>query len=80
MLPTGNCGQCYLKKPLMNNPRPLKPFHSLEGQAEKSLSRNCTGEREFIMEKLRYVSYYRLTGYLYPFRKRGEGGTVEEEF
>lgn len=68
------------KKVLMNNLRPLKPFHSLEEQAEKILSRNCKGEREFITEKLRYVNYYRLTGYLYPFRKRGEGGIVEEEF
>lgn len=65
----------------MESRRPLKPFLSLEAQADKILSRKCLGERSFVIEKLRYVNYYRLAGYLYPFRKRrAADGFVEEEF
>lgn len=65
----------------MSPARPLKPFHSLERQAEKILSRNCGGNRDFIVDKLRFVNYYRFAGYLYPFRKRSPSdGSVEEEF
>ncbi len=61
--------------------RPLKPFLSLEEQTEKILSRGCLGDRDFIIGKLQYVNYYRLSGYLYPFRKRRmSDGFVEEEF
>ena len=66
---------------IMNPTRSLKPFHTLEEQADKILSRKCKGDRSFIIEKLRYVNYYRLAGYLYPFRKRRTiDGFVEEDF
>ena len=65
----------------MSSARPLKPFHSLEKQAEKILSRNCGGDCDFIVDKLRFVNYYRFAGYLYPFRKRDSStGLVEDAF
>ncbi len=45
------------------------------------LARNCSGDKNFIIEKLRFVNYYRLAGYLYPFRKRrASDGFVEDDF
>lgn len=79
MLPAGNCGQRYFET--MSDTRPLKPFLSIEEQAEKILARKCIGDKDFIIEKLRFVNYYRLAGYLYPFRKRrAADGFVEDEF
>lgn len=46
----------------------LKPFRTLEEQADIILSRGCIGEKAEIIERLRFVNYYRFSGYLYPYR------------
>src|SRR5271165_2813134 len=40
-----------------------------EEQADKLLSRGLIADREELLQRLNSVSYYRLSGYLYPFRK-----------
>lgn len=47
----------------------LKPFRTLEEQADLILSRGCLGDKKTVMEKLSFVNYYRLSAYLYPYRK-----------
>mgnify|MGYP001558079525 FL=1 len=47
-----------------------KPPLSLEQQADLLLGRGMAGDRALIIERLRVVSYYRLSGYWYPFRER----------
>lgn len=47
---------------------PLKPFKTLEEQAEIILSRGCSGEKSDLIDKLKFVNYYRFSGYLYPYR------------
>lgn len=49
-----------------------KPWISLEDQADKLISRGLIANKNDLVAKLHSVNYYRLTGYLYPFR---EGGT-----
>ncbi|WP_035280686.1 Abi family protein [Actinokineospora spheciospongiae] len=47
-----------------------KPWLSLEQQVERLASRGIdVGDREHAAAVLRAVGYYRLTGYLYPFRE-----------
>ncbi len=45
-----------------------KPSLTPKQQAELLLRRGMLGDRDFIIEKLGGVSYYRLSGYWYPFR------------
>jgi abortive infection bacteriophage resistance protein len=47
-----------------------KPALTYEEQADLLLSRGLIAERSFLIEKLRSVNYYRLSGYLYPFRQK----------
>ena len=49
--------------------RYAKPPLTIEDQADLLLSRGLIAERDLLVERLRVVSYYRLTGYWYPFRK-----------
>jgi abortive infection bacteriophage resistance protein len=42
---------------------------TFEEQADKLLSRGLVADREELLQRLNAVSYYRLSGYLYPFRK-----------
>ncbi len=42
---------------------------SIEAQADQLLARGLVGNKVELMERLRAVNYYRLTGYLYPFRQ-----------
>jgi abortive infection bacteriophage resistance protein len=46
-----------------------KPFLSYDDQAELLLSRGLSAEKEALVVRLKTVNYYRLSGYLYPFRK-----------
>lgn len=48
-----------------------KPPLSLEKQAELLLSRGLRASPEDLVGRLRAVSYYRLSQYLYPYRKPG---------
>lgn len=49
----------------------LKGHLSLEEQAERLLSRGLLAEKDDLIRRLTAVSYYRLSGYLYPFREPG---------
>ncbi len=48
---------------------PLKPFKTVEEQARLIISRGCVADEKDLQEKLLNVSYYRLSGYFYLFRK-----------
>src|SRR5262249_44980727 len=48
----------YTKQPL-----------SYEAQADRLLERGLNADREELIRRLKAVSYYRLSGYLYPFRE-----------
>lgn len=50
----------YLKKPL-----------PLEEQAQRLLDRGVIADRDELVRRLSAVSYYRLSGYLFPFRQPG---------
>lgn len=45
-----------------------KPALSYEEQADLLLSRGLQADRNELIAKLNHVNYYRLSGYLYPFR------------
>ncbi|MDA8118284.1 MAG: Abi family protein [Actinomycetota bacterium] len=45
-----------------------KPALTLEQQADLLIQRGMTGDRGVIIEHLKTVNYYRLSGYWYPFR------------
>ena len=49
--------------------RYLKPPLTLEAQADQLLQRGMVGDRSAIIGRLEAVSYYRLSGYWYPFRE-----------
>lgn len=62
----------YEKKPL-----------TFEKQADQLLARGLKADREELVRRLEMVNYYRLSGYLYPFRNQGgddliEGTTLEQ--
>ncbi len=42
---------------------------SFEEQADRMLDRGLMADRDALIQRLSVVSYYRLSGYLYPFRK-----------
>jgi abortive infection bacteriophage resistance protein len=44
---------------------------TFEEQADMLLSRGLVADREELLKRLNSVSYYRLSGYLYPFRRPG---------
>lgn len=46
-----------------------KPFLTLEEQADLLISRGMQGDRAQLLSHLNCVSYFRLSGYWYPFRK-----------
>ncbi len=49
-----------------------KPWLSLEQQVERLSSQGvAVGDRDHAAAVLKAVGYYRLTGYLYPFREEG---------
>lgn len=45
-----------------------KPPLSFEEQADRLLSRGMIGDRDVMITRMQSVSYYRLSGYWYPFR------------
>jgi abortive infection bacteriophage resistance protein len=48
--------------------RYVKPALSYEEQADLLLGRGLIAARDILIDRLRVVNYYRLSGYLYPFR------------
>jgi abortive infection bacteriophage resistance protein len=49
-----------------------KPPLALDAQADQLLQRGMTGDRDLMIARLASVSYYRLSGYWYPFRSAGD--------
>lgn len=49
----------------------LKGHLSLEEQAQQLLNRGLLADKEELIKRLSAVNYYRLSGYLYPFREPG---------
>lgn len=49
-----------------------KPSLSFSDQADLLLKRGLISDRDFLISKLKEVNYYRLSGYLYSFRERGD--------
>jgi len=46
-----------------------KPPLSFEEQAGLLIKRGLITDREFLIDRLKSVNYYRLSGYLYPYRQ-----------
>jgi len=49
-----------------------KPPLTFKQQAEKLIKRGLECDKKLLIERLKSVSYYRLSGYLYPFRNSDE--------
>lgn len=49
--------------------RYTKPALTFEQQADLLLGRGMTGDRAAIIQRLRVVNYYRLSGYWFPYRR-----------
>lgn len=48
-----------------------KPALSFEAQADRLLERGLVAERDLLIRRLSATSYFRLSGYIYPFRQEG---------
>lgn len=55
----------------------LKPFISLEDQADRLLGKGMSANRDDLITHLRDAGYYRLSGYWYIFKNRDAGRFVE---
>lgn len=55
-----------------------KAFLSYEEQADLLISRGLEADRGHLIQRLEAVSYYRLSGYLYPYRKKVNDPTTGE--
>lgn len=60
-----------------------KPALSFEQQADRLINRGLIASRDLLVERLTSVNYYRLSGYLHPFRLRDDdafypGTTLEK--
>jgi abortive infection bacteriophage resistance protein len=53
---------------------------SLEAQADLLLKRGLLAKRDELISRLKVVSYYRLSGYLHPFRERDAAGKITDKF
>jgi abortive infection bacteriophage resistance protein len=53
---------------------------SFEVQADRLLERGLQADREELIGRLRAVSYYRLSGYLHPFREKDAVGAMTDRF
>ena len=53
---------------------------SFEAQADRLLQRGLQADRQELIGRLRAVSYYRLSGYLHPFREKDATGTMTDRF
>jgi len=46
----------------------IKPPLSFEDQADLLLARGIIADKQLLIERLKSVNYYRLSGYIFPFR------------
>ena len=58
----------------MNYP---KKALSIDEQAERLIERGLIADKNELMKRLSSVSYYRLSGYLYPFRQSDSEDYIE---
>lgn len=57
-----------------------KQWVSFEDQADLLLGRGLQAGREELIQRLQAVSYYRLAGYLHPFREQDADGVATDRF
>jgi abortive infection bacteriophage resistance protein len=53
---------------------------SFEAQADRLINRGLIADRQVLIKRLEYVSYYRLSGYLYPFRNLDDTYKTDTRF
>ncbi|HEY5743339.1 MAG TPA: Abi family protein [Chryseolinea sp.] len=53
---------------------------TLEQQADQLMTRGLVADRNELIGRLKVVNYYRLSGYLYPFRVRSTAGDLTDSF
>ena len=53
---------------------------TVEQQADQLIARGLVAERSELIARLKVVNYYRLSGYLYPFRVRGADAKPTDTF
>jgi abortive infection bacteriophage resistance protein len=60
----------------------IKPALALEQQADQLIRRGLVGDRGILIDRLSAVNYYRLSGYLFPYRQPDDtfrpGTTLDE--
>lgn len=57
-----------------------KPALTYEQQADLLLSRGLIAEKPILIERLKSVNYYRLSGYLHTFRERDANGNALDRY
>jgi abortive infection bacteriophage resistance protein len=57
-----------------------KPSLSFENQADLLIRRGLIANRAELIARLRAVNYYRLSGYLFPYRQRDSRGKTIDDF
>jgi abortive infection bacteriophage resistance protein len=57
-----------------------KPPLTFEQQADQLIKRGMAGDRTLMIERLRSVNYYRLSGYWFPFRQPDSSFTPGLQF
>ncbi len=53
---------------------------TVEGQADQLIARGLIADRDELIGRLTVVNYYRLSGYLYPFRIQDASGNLTDTF
>ncbi len=57
-----------------------KPSLTLDQQADQLIDRGLVANRDELIGRLKVVNYYRLSGYLYPYRQRDAAGNPTDQF
>ena len=57
-----------------------KRAFTFEAQADQLLTRGLQADRAILITRLEAVSYYRLSGYLFPFRQPDASGECTDNF
>ncbi len=55
----------------------VKEFKTIEEQADLMISRGLICDKPVLEERLQWINYYRLSGYLYPFRQENSDNYIE---
>jgi len=56
-----------------------KPPLTFEQQADRLIQRGLIANRDFLIDRLKNVNYYRLSGYLYPYRQSESSDTFKPD-